>query len=105
MSRRVLIAEPNADVRELLALMVRRLGYDAVESGEVDVMLLEPACEVSRALLAEYGDEAPPVICLSIYPREDGLAPASSVAYLTTPSSVGAIANALETLFGDTAAN
>jgi hypothetical protein len=108
MTRRVLIAEPNADVRDLLELMVRRLGYDAVspeERGPVDVMLLEPACEVSRAKLREYGVDPPPVICLSIYPREDGLEPAASVAYLTKPCSTGAIADALKTLFGDDPAN
>ena len=104
MTRRVLIAEPNADIRNLLELMVRRLGYDAVpadERGHVDVMLLEPACEVSRAVLHEYGADAPPVICLSIYPREDGLEPPASVAYLTKPCSTGTIADALQTLFGD----
>jgi len=103
MTRRVLIAEPNEDVRDLLELMVQRLGYDTVESGEVDVMLLEPACEASRAVLDDYGTEAPPVICLSIYPRESGLEPATSVAYLTKPSSSGAIAGALRALFGDRA--
>ena len=46
---RVLIAEPNDDVRALLELTVRRLGYEAVRPqdrtsrGDVDAMLLEPA--------------------------------------------------------------
>ena len=78
---RVLIAEPNDDVRALLELTVQRLGYEAVRAQEqtgrddVDAMLLEPAYSVGRSLLTRFGDDAPPVICLSIYPREAGLEP------------------------------
>ena len=40
--------------------------------GDVDAMLLEPACAIGRSVLRRFGDDAPPVICLSIYPREAG---------------------------------
>jgi CheY-like chemotaxis protein len=104
---RVLIAEPNDDVRALLELTVQRLGYEAVDAqdssgrGDVDAILLEPACSVGRSVLRRFGDDAPPVICLSIYPREAGLEPAASVAYLVKPASTSAIGDALRNVFGD----
>jgi CheY-like chemotaxis protein len=103
MTRRVLIAESDEDVRELLELTVRRLGYETVaadERGDVDVLLLEPACAEGRSALRRFGADAPPVICLSIYPREEGLEPAASVAYLVKPASSTEIADALRNVFG-----
>ena len=100
---RVLIAESNDDVRALLELTVQRLGYKAVcpqERGDVDAILLEPGCAVGRSVLRRFGDDGPPVICLSIYPREEGLEPPSSVAYLVKPASTLAIGDALRTVFG-----
>lgn len=108
MKPRILIAEPNEDVRSLLELTVRRLGYEAVPAHErtdcrpIDAILLEPACAVGRSVLRRFGDAAPPVVCLSIYPREQGLEPPASVAYLVKPASTAAIADALRTVFGDT---
>ena len=101
---RILIAESNDDVRALLELTVQRLGYEAVrpqEHGEVDAILLEPGCDVGRSVLHRFGDAAPPVICLSIYPREEGLEPLSSVAYLVKPASTTEISDALRTVFAD----
>lgn len=104
---RVLIAEPNDDVRALLELTVQRLGYEAVSPengtgrGDVDAMLLEPACAIGRSVLRRFGDDAPPVICLSIYPREEGFEPPASVAYLMKPASTAAIGDALRSVFGD----
>ncbi len=103
MTRRVLIAEPDADVRELLELTVRRLGYEAVavdERGDVDAVLLEPASAVGRSVLRRFGADAPPVVCLSVYPREEGLEPSASVAYLVKPASSTEIADALRSVFG-----
>jgi DNA-binding response OmpR family regulator len=103
MTRRVLIAEPDQDVRELLELTVRRLGYEAVaadDCGDVDAMLLEPACPEGRSTLRRFGADAPPVVCLSIYPRADGLEPSGSVAYLVKPASSSEIADALRSVFG-----
>jgi DNA-binding response OmpR family regulator len=102
MTRRVLIAEADDDVRDLLELTVRRLGYEAIaadESTNVDAMLVEPASAVGRSVLRRFGADAPPVICLSIYPREEGFEPAASVAYLVKPASSTEIANALRTVF------
>ncbi len=103
MTLRVLIAEPDEDVRELLELTVRRLGYEAVaasECNDVDAVLLEPACAMGRSVLRRFGADAPPVVCLSIYPREEGLEPSASVAYLVKPASSTEIADALRSVFG-----
>jgi CheY-like chemotaxis protein len=100
--RRVLIAESDDDVRNLLELTVRRLGYEAVaadESTDVDVILVEPASAVGRSVLRRFGADSPPVICLSIYPREKALEPAASVAYLVKPVSSTKIASVLRTVF------
>lgn len=102
MSPRVLIAECDTDIRELLEMTVQRLGYVPVDVGddcEVDAVLLEPACESGRFVLERFGDDAPPIVCLSIYPRELGLEPATSVAYLTKPASSAQIAKALGRIF------
>ena len=96
--RRVLIAESDDDVRDLLELTVRRLGYEAVAADEatgVDAMLVEPASAVGRSVLLRFGADAPPVICLSIYPPEEASVPAASVAYLVKPASATQIAAAL----------
>jgi DNA-binding response OmpR family regulator len=94
-SPRILIAEPDDDVRELLELTVRRLGYEVVgEGGDADAVLLEPAYSLGRSLLRRL-NSAVPVVCLSIYPREEGLEPSASVAYLTKPASTAQISAAL----------
>jgi DNA-binding response OmpR family regulator len=98
MTPRVLIAESDDDVRELLELTVSRLGYEAVgpdESTDVHAMLVEPASAVGRSVLRRFGANSPPVICLSIYPREQALEHAASVAYLVKPASSTQIAAAL----------
>jgi CheY-like chemotaxis protein len=98
MTRRVLIAESDDDVRALLELTVRRLGYEAVgpeESTDIHAMLVEPASAVGRSVIRRFGADSPPVICLSIYPREEALEHAASVAYLVKPASSTQIAAAL----------
>jgi CheY-like chemotaxis protein len=94
--RRILIAEPNDDVRSLLEVLVRKLGYLPVTEGqEADAVVLEPSCERGRALLKRLGENAPPVVCLSIYPRESGFEPPESVAYLVKPASQAQLGAAL----------
>jgi DNA-binding response OmpR family regulator len=103
MTRRVLIAEADDDVREFLELTVRRLGYEAVapdESSDVHAVLVEPSCAVGQSVLRRFGADAPPVVCLSIYSREEGLEPPATVAYLVKPSSSTEIADALRGVFG-----
>lgn len=103
--RRILVSDPDSDVRRLIEQTLARLGYEAVRAapGElppaVDAVVLEPAGAEGQSLLRRFGKEAPPVICLSIYPREAGLEPPGSRAYLMKPSSRAQLAQALGTLF------
>jgi len=87
MRKRILVCEPDRDVRALLELSLQKLGYEAVGAGAggVDAVLLEPGCAVSRAQLRRFGDVVPPVVCLSVHPPEEELAPPETVAYLTKP--------------------
>lgn len=85
MKKRVLVCEPDPDVRRLLELTVTRLGHDAVADGEADVVLMEPACPVAHSSLRRFAQRVPPVVCLSTHPREAGLAPPETVAYLLKP--------------------
>ena len=105
MTRRVARSQSrNNDVRALLELTVRRLGYEAVR--EATNAATSTRCSssrrarIGRSALRRFGADAPPVVCLSIYPREDGLEPAASVAYLVKPASSTEIGDALRSVFG-----
>jgi hypothetical protein len=102
-SPRILIAEPNDDVRSLLELTVARLGYEPLTSWceDVKAIILEPGYAFGRSIVRRLGVGSPPVICLSIYPREQGLEPAASVAYLVKPASAQEISDALRSVFAD----
>ncbi len=105
MTPRVLIVEPHQDVRKLLELSMRRLGFEPVVpanggSGEVDAVVLEPSWAHGRAILRRLGNDVPPVVCLSIYPREAGFAPPESVAYLIKPASLEQLGDALRDACG-----
>jgi hypothetical protein len=90
----VLIAESDPDVRLLLALAVARVGHQPVMDGEADAVVLEPACPVARAKLACVRDTTP-VVCVSIYPRENGFEPPETVHYLEKPVSTARLGAAL----------
>lgn len=103
--RRVLVSDPDSDVRRLIEQTLARLGYEAVHDapGEpppaVDAVVLEPSAAEGQSLLRRFGEGAPPVICFSIYPREAGFEPPGSRAYLVKPSSRAQLAQALGALF------
>jgi DNA-binding response OmpR family regulator len=93
----VLICEPHAEVRALLAHVVTRLGFEPVyadaRSGgaqsdtDVDILLLEPAdpAALSTARALRLRRRELPIICASIYPDlpdAEGLHP---LAYLIKP--------------------
>lgn len=98
MRKRVLVAEPDPDVRTLFELAVRRAGHDAVPhdaAGSVDAIVMEPGCDVARSLLHRFRGSVPPILCVSIYPREAGYAPPETVDYLLKPSTPTRVARAL----------
>lgn len=105
MQRRILIIEPDEDVRSLLELTVRKFGYEPVSEAElgvrpkVDAVLVEPGSVTARAVLDRFGSRVPPIICHSIYPREARLAPPGTVAYLVKPAPTEALATALSEAF------
>ena len=87
MKKRILVCEPDRDVRALLELSVAKLGYEAVATADsgIDVVLLEPGCAVARSQLRAFREGIPPVVCLSVHPPEADLAPAETVEYLMKP--------------------
>jgi hypothetical protein len=83
--KRVLVCEPDPDVRQLLELMVEQLGHEAVGGGEADVVLMEPSCPAAHGALRQFARRVPPVVCLSIHSRQAGLEPPETVEYLLKP--------------------
>ncbi|MES1247592.1 MAG: hypothetical protein ABUS54_07965 [Actinomycetota bacterium] len=95
MKKRVLVCEPDPDVRQLLSLTLERLGHEAVSQGDVDVVLMEPACDLAQRALRRLRRPGLPVVCLSIHPREAGYEPPETVAYLMKPIKKDRLAAAL----------
>jgi len=72
---RILVCEPQAEVRELLGHVVERLGHEPVFPNcstprDVDVVLLEPGDPWARSAASPFLDRRSrtPVVCASIYP-------------------------------------
>ncbi len=94
MRKRVLVCEPDPDIRRLLELTVTRLGHEPVTQGDADVVLMEPACPLAQSALRRFARRIP-VVCLSIHPREAGFEPPDTVAYLMKPIKKARLAAAL----------
>ena len=99
MKKRIFVAESNPDVRTLLELAVTRLGHEPVTDGAVDAILLEPGCELARSEARRFRGQAPRVVCVSIHPPEDGLAPPGAAGYLEKPFSLARLRDALVDAF------
>jgi CheY-like chemotaxis protein len=88
---RVLICEPDPEVRELLRRVVARLGHEPVLSSdkleEVQAIVLEPAhhpsVEVAQAFRAFASDV--PIVCASIAFPNGGTRRLEPVAFLVKP--------------------
>lgn len=110
---RIVIMEPSFEVRELFALVVMRLGHEAVcydnfrdESLEdadavlldLDVLLVEPGSPSALAIAQQLRERLPalPIICASIYPRSPEVAALDPVAYLLKPFALAELEGALE---------
>jgi CheY-like chemotaxis protein len=95
--RRVLIVEPDEDVRELLVERCRRLGLEPVVQGlddrgrlpEVDLIVAEPASQQAQELLEAHRAQqsGTPIVFVSIYPPASGVLKSRAVAYLVLPCS------------------
>lgn len=94
---RVLIVEPDADIRELLVERCRRFGLEPVADGldeqgrlpEADLIVAEPASPRTQAVLAAHRAQQSriPIVFVSIYPPANGVLRSSAVAYLVLPCS------------------
>jgi CheY-like chemotaxis protein len=98
---RVLICEPDPEVRELLERIVTRLGHELVPDdaalGDVEAIVVEPAhapsIERAQAFRAVAGDV--PVICASIDFPNGGTKRLQPVAHLVKPFGLPEIEAAL----------
>jgi hypothetical protein len=104
---RILICEPDAEVRALLGHVVERLGHEPVHStgrrgdvlldGDVDVLILEPAdpASLTAAESLRVQDERLPIVCASIYPDSKGAERLRPLAYLVKPFGLSDLERAL----------
>ena len=98
---RILIGEPDHEVRQLLTFVVARLGHEPIQSGDADaadVYLFEPAAPACLELAQQLRREQPglALVALSINPpcpRTRALAP---IRHLMKPFIRSELAAALE---------
>ncbi len=104
---RILVCEPQTEVRDLLAHVVERLGHepvfpvgrpdDTLPAGGADVVLVEPADAGARAAAEALlrRQEGIPVVCASIYPDSGQARGLRPVAYLVKPFALAELELAL----------
>lgn len=106
---RVLVVEPDAEIRELFSNMLTRLGHDPLAADpdrgtlpDCDVVLLEPAWELGTALVRSLLRDRPslPVVAASIFPphrlAEVDVTP---VSHLTKPFTLVQLSEAIAGAF------
>jgi CheY-like chemotaxis protein len=103
---RVLIAEPSADVRALLARAVRRVGHEVLEldprapepAPDADVLLLEPACANGLAAARALRARSPglPIVICSIFPPRPDLLHLGAIAHVVKPFDRQVLEQALQ---------
>jgi DNA-binding response OmpR family regulator len=111
---KILVSEADPDVRRLLAVLVRRLGHDAVvlDAGAEapprgDLLLLEPlsrrCLEQARAVRSDAPDV--PVICMGSLTDEGGFLLGGPVGFLPKPFTLEQMRERIvQTLAGSRAA-
>jgi hypothetical protein len=99
---RVLICEPDPEVRELLSRVVARLGHqpllDESDLAPVDAIVLEPshAPSVERAQAFRAVEGTTPIVCASIDLPGAGSRRLDPVAYLVKPFALPDLEAALK---------
>ena len=102
---RVLICEPDPEVRDLLRLVVERRGHQAVVelNGHKDLagIVLEPSDVVSVeiAQAARARDPALPIVCASVEPPTAGSRKLAPVAHVVKPFTLSELDRALAAAF------
>jgi len=106
---RVLICEPHEDISALLALVVRRLGHDALAWGgddldlrEIDAAVIEPGDADCLSVARRLRANGVPVLFTSIFPSDDGLLALGPCVYLVKPFPLSALERALGEALGPT---
>jgi CheY-like chemotaxis protein len=105
----VLVSEADPDVRRLLAVLVERLGHEAVVLGpgvgippRADLMLLEPgapAC-LEHARAARAGAPGLPVISLNLIPAGGEFLSEGPLEYLPKPFTLEELRAVVQHLLG-----
>jgi CheY-like chemotaxis protein len=104
---RILICEPDPEVRELLRRVVERRGHESVfePNGLRDLaaVVLEPSDVVSVeiAQTARASDPAIPIVCASIEPPTAGSRKLAPVAHIVKPFTLSEFERALAAAFPD----
>ena len=106
---KVYVVEPSVEVRDLFALLLARLGHEAVvhsrngasEEG-IDVLLVEPADPDAFALARDLHRRRPevPIVCASIEPKTSAVTELDPRAYLVKPFGLAELERALATALG-----
>jgi DNA-binding response OmpR family regulator len=101
---RILIFEPNPDIRALVELVIRRLGHEPVVSdagipdpGDVHAAVIEPGDGAGIPLSRRLRERARPVIFTSIFPPDQNLLALEPVTYLVKPFTLYELETALTT--------
>jgi CheY-like chemotaxis protein len=103
---RILIWEPNPEVRTLLGHVVKRLGHEPVEGdeepggvlpGDIDVLVVDPAHPraLSAAQVLRLRDGGLPIVCASVYPATADADALRPEAYLVKPFPLSELEDAL----------
>ena len=89
---RILILEPEPEIRELLMHVAARLGHDAVTNaaelhGDIDAVVLEPQSSRGLARAEQIRRRFPdvPIVCTSILPPSRATRELRPVAHLVKP--------------------
>jgi len=99
---RVLISEPDPEVRDLLSRVVTRLGHEAVFDGEapetLDVIVLEPidSAGLDRVRLIRKRCPEVRIVCASIEQPTEASSGLQPVAHLLKPFSLAELEGTLE---------
>lgn len=98
---RILIGEPDPEVRQLLTYLVARLGHEPLQPGDddvADVYLFEPASPVCLELARKLRREQPglALVALSIEPPCAGTRALAPIRHLMKPFVRSELAAALE---------
>jgi DNA-binding NtrC family response regulator len=96
---RILIAEPDRSLRQLLAHMVTEFGHEPAgpESSDCDVLIVEPAWEQGRRLAERLRAGVPglPIICVSHASPSSWRDEVAPIAFLAKPFTLADLERAV----------